>query len=602
MTAILGVNSYHADSSACLLIDGQIVAAVEEERFVRIKHWAGFPTHAIECCLRAGQIGLADIDIIAVNTSPSTNRSKRILFTLRHRPSPWLIADKLRNRRKRKDLKAIMEDHFGESPIPAKLVHVEHHAAHLASAFLVSPFQRACMVSVDGFGDFASCAWGMGEGVAMSIDGRVLFPHSLGIFYETLTHFLGFKRFGDEYKVMGLAAHGRPRFMNEMQRIVALGANGRFELDLSCFKHHREKVKFEWNGCEPQAGDYFTPELESILGPPRSRNEPLRQRHMDIACSTQSMYETALFHLLHHVHDTHACRDLVLAGGCAFNSVANGKIRTKTPFRRVFVQAAAGDAGGALGAALYAWHVVLEKTKRSRMEHAFWGPEFTDVAIRECIEVNGVAFRKAGCRWETLDDEELIGETANALARGAVVGWFQGRMEWGPRALGNRSILADPRRDDMKELLNRKIKRRESFRPFAPAILREAVGQWFETDDDVPFMGKVYVIKPEKRALVPAVTHVDGTGRLQTVERAANPRFHALIARFSRSTGVPMLLNTSFNENEPIVCTPSDAVACFLRTNMDMLVLGNHVITRRVVNGGERAQESVRASQQSYSA
>lgn len=580
MTAILGVNSYHADSSACLLVDGRIVAAAEEERFLRIKHWAGFPRHAIRFCLETGGVDLADVDIIAHNSDPVANLSRKILYAVRHRPSPSLIMDKLRNRRKRRSLGTAIQEQFPDAHFSGRLLAVEHHAAHLASAFLVSPFERASMVSIDAFGDFASCAWGLGEGSDMSVDARILFPHSLGIFYETITHLLGFTRFGDEYKVMGLASYGKPAFLAEMARIVALEKHGRFRLDLACFRHHREKVAFEWDGCEPAAGDYFTPAMEALLGPARAANEPLTQRHMDIACSAQAMYERALFHLLAHVHRSHGCDDLVLAGGCGFNSVANGRIYSHTPFKRVFIQPAAGDAGGALGAALHAWHVTLGGAPRHRMHHAYWGPEYPDASHRACLEGRRAAIVESGCTWESVGEEELGDRVAGALAGGAVVGWFQGRMEWGPRALGNRSILCDPRRHDVKDLLNEKIKRRESFRPFAPSILREAVAEWFETDDDVPFMMKVFRIREERRHLIPAVSHVDGSGRLQTVEREQNPLFYDLIERFFRMTGVPMLLNTSFNENEPIVCAPGEAVECFLRTKMDLLVLGRHLVTR----------------------
>lgn len=592
MTAILGINSYHADASACLLVDGRLVAAAEEERFVRVKHWAGFPEQAIRYCLDAGGLSLEDVDVVAHNSDSSANLARKLVYAARHRPSASLMLDKLRNRQKRRGLAAEIRERFPESRFRARLVAVEHHMAHLASAFLVSPFERTCMVSVDAFGDFASCAWGMGEGSAMSVNGRILFPHSLGIFYETITHLLGFSRFGEEYKVMGLAAYGEPACMAQMERIVTLGDGGRFELALECFKHHREKVAFEWNGCEPVAGDYFTPAMESLLGPARRAGEPITRRHMDIACSAQAMYERALFHLLAHVHRVHDCADLVLAGGCAFNSVANGRIRAHTPFRRVFVQAAAGDAGGALGAALHAWHVTLGGERRARMEHAYWGPEFGDEILADCLERHRDAISASACTLERLGDQALIERVAEALADGAVVGWFQGRMEWGPRALGNRSILCDPRRHDMKDRLNEKIKRRESFRPFAPAILREAVADWFEVDDDVPFMSKVLTIREDRRTRIPAVTHVDGSGRLQTVDREHNPRFHALIEQFRRLTGVPVLLNTSFNENEPIVCEPAQALDCFLRTNMDVLVLGSHVLTRR---RPARADEGARA-------
>jgi carbamoyltransferase len=457
---------------------------------------------------------------------------------------------------------------------------VEHHLAHLASAFLFSPFDEAVCASIDGFGDFSSAAWGVGRGGEIAVDGRVRFPHSLGNFYQALTQYLGFVHYGDEYKVMGLAAYGEPEFADAIRRIVRPAPDGSFRLDLKYFVHHRRKVDYEWTGGAPRVGTLYSPVIEDLLGPPRQPSEPITDRHRAIAASMQAVFEETVFRLFNVAHERYRVDALTLAGGCGFNSLANGRILERTRFKRVFVQAAAGDAGGAIGAAV---HVALAAgAKRGpAMSHAYWGPGFGEQAIAEVVRGNRHALDDGGCGLERMDDEtELCRRVARAIADGKVVGWFQGRMEWGPRALGNRSILADPRRPDMKDILNRKIKRRESFRPFAPAVLRETVGAWFETDADVPFMTQVFKIRPERRAQVPAVTHVDGTGRLQTVSEAANPRFHRLIFDFAQITGVPMVINTSFNENEPIVCRPEEALDCFLRTRMDVLALGNHVIER----------------------
>jgi carbamoyltransferase len=434
---------------------------------------------------------------------------------------------------------------------------------------------------VDGFGDFASAAWGPARGASHSVDRRVLFPHSLGIFYQALTQYLGFPHYGDEYKVMGLAPYGSPGRLAELRKLVALESDGSFRLDLDFFRHATERIQFSWTDGAPRFAPLYSPALEEMLGPAREEGEPLTQRHRDIARSVQAVYEEAFFHLVRSIHRLYGIDHLVLAGGCAQNSVANGKLYANTPIRRLYVQAAGGDAGGALGAAMVAWGRASEGARPQPMDHAYWGPGFDDAACEAALLARTPELSGAGIRIDRIAGEPALCERVAALlSEGRVVGWFQGRMEWGPRALGNRSILGDPRRGDMKELLNRKIKRRESFRPFAPSILREAVADWFEVDDDVPFMTHVFPIREEKRALVPAVAHVDGTGRLQTVTRESNARYYRLIEAFAAITRVPMLLNTSFNESEPVVCRPEEALDCFLRTHMDCLVLGDRVIVR----------------------
>ena len=443
----------------------------------------------------------------------------------------------------------------------------------------MSPFSEAAVISVDGFGDFASAAWGIGRGKDIEVEDRVFFPHSLGIFYEALTQYLGFPHYGDEYKVMGLAPYGRPKYVDRMRQIVKLAPAGKFALDLRYF-NHQKGISYQWENNAPTVGDLFTPALQELLGPRRSPTEALDDRHRDIAHSVQAMYEEAFFHLLLHLRDRYQVPNVALAGGCAMNSVANGKIRRRTPFEHVYVQSAAGDAGGAIGAAFAVWHD-LGGPRQFVMDHAFWGPRFSAEEVAGLLAREGNRISRCGCRVREIPDEvELCRTTVQAIADGKVVGWFQGRMEWGPRALGNRSIVCDPRRADMKAILNAKIKRRESFRPFAPSVMAEAVGEWFEEDDDVPFMMQVFQIKSEKRALIPAVTHVDGSGRLQTVHKETNPRYHRLIDAFRALTGVPMVLNTSFNENEPVVCRPEEALDCFLRTDMDVLVLGNTFVER----------------------
>ena len=577
---ILGINAFHGDSSACLIRDGELVNAAEEERFRRIKHWAGFPSEAIKWCLQDAGITLADVGHIAINQDSSANIGKKIAYTLLKRPDLSLVLDRIRNKRERDGIDVHLAKAFPNDSFNGKMHAVEHHVAHLSSAFHVSPFSEAVVVSVDGFGDFASAAWGYGRGTEITVDDRVYFPHSLGIFYQALTQYLGFPNYGDEYKVMGLAPYGKPRFLDEMRKVVELLDDGSFRLNLAYFRHAREKIEYEWENGSPSVGTLFAPTLESLLGPARRSDQPLEQMHKDIARSIQAMYEEAFFHLLNALHRKHGGSAVCIAGGCGMNSVANGKITIRTPFTEVYVQSAAGDAGGAIGAAFSVWHA-LGGARGRVMDHAYLGPGYDDAAITSLLAEQANQIQAAGCTVTRQDDESRLCEVAaSAIADGKVVGWFQGRMEWGPRALGNRSILGDPRRADMKDILNLKIKRRESFRPFAPSILREAVPAWFEIDGDVPFMMQVYPIRAEKRAEIPAVTHVDGSGRLQTVERTTNPRYYRLIDAFRALTGVPMVLNTSFNENEPVVCKPEEALDCFLRTKMDVLVIGDWIVQR----------------------
>ncbi|MGD0533363.1 MAG: carbamoyltransferase C-terminal domain-containing protein [Methyloceanibacter sp.] len=583
---ILGLNAFHGDSSAALMRNGVLVAAAEEERFRRIKHWAGFPSQAIAYCLKESGLDLSDIDHVAVNQDSRANLFRKLGYLLSQRPNVRLVFDRLKNRRARRSVAELLDESLTSKKFRGDVHQVEHHLAHLSSAFHVSPFEEAVVVSVDGFGDFASAAWGIGKGRDISIDGRVHFPHSLGIFYQALTQYLGFPHYGDEYKVMGLAPYGQPNVMQAMRDIVRLEADGTYALDLSYFRHHKVRVAYQWTGGAPEFSDLFSAKLEALLGPRRLPDEPLEEHHRDIARSVQAMYEEAFFNLIGKLQKDLGLTDLALAGGCAMNSVANGKVRRLTPFRRVYVQAAAGDAGGAIGAAFALWHK-LGGNRSFVMDHAYWGPHFSVGNIARLIAEHRREIEEGGCAIEEIEDEaELCRRTAASIANGKVVGWFQGRMEWGPRALGNRSIICDPRRADMKAVLNAKIKRRESFRPFAPSVLEEAVTEWFEEDDDVPFMMQVFQIREDKRPLIPAVTHVDGSGRLQTVHQRTNPRYYRVIEAFRELTGVPMVLNTSFNENEPVVCEPKQALDCFLRTKMDVLVMGTTMLVRRT---GERS-------------
>ena len=581
---IIGLNAFHGDSSACLLKNGILIAAAEEERFRRIKHWAGFPSESIKWCLSEAGIGLEDVEHISINQDPKANLSKKILYTIKNPPKINMLFSRFQNRLERGSIKDHLEKEFPKSFYKGKIHAIEHHTSHLFSAFHVSPFNDAAVISVDGFGDFASTAWGVGDGININIHDRVFFPHSLGIFYMAITQFIGFNNWGDEYKVMGLAPYGKPNYLNQMRQLIKLRPAGKFELNLKYFCHHREKIEYVWKNDSPSVKHLFTSKLEKLLGPHRNQGEELTQYHRDIAHSAQAMYEEAFFHILNSMYDKFKLDSIAIAGGCGFNSVANGKVLKNTPFKKLYVQSAAGDAGGAIGAALATWHKVGGKKalKRGQFhDHAYWGPSFSDEYCGQLLKNERKKIEVENCNVSHFKSfSDLAKKTAVAIADGKVIGWFQGRMEWGPRALGNRSIIGDPRRKDMKDILNLKIKRRESFRPFAPSILYERVAQWFEQIDDVPFMMQVYQILKSKRNDIPAVTHVDGSGRLQTVYKHTNPRYYTLIREFELITGVPMVLNTSFNENEPVVCRPEEALNTFLRTKMDILVLENWIIER----------------------
>ncbi len=577
---ILGINAYHGDSSACILKDGEVLAAAEEERFTREKHWAGFPERAIRYCLEEAGIQLEDIDHIGINRNPKANVGKKLAYVLMKKPDFKLLMERVKNAKKWQSIQESIKQVFNVD-IKAKVHHIEHHRAHMASSFLASPFEKAALLSIDGFGDFVSTAFGVGEGNKIKIFKRVYFPHSLGIFYEAMTQFLGFWKYGDEYKVMGLSAYGKATYMDIMRNIVILKDDGTFELNLKYFRHHKENIDYEWDNTVPYVGQLFSEELEKVLGPSRKKDEAITEHHKNIAVSMQKRFEEVVAHMLNYLYKETGLENLCLAGGAAMNSVMNGKVYSLTPFKKVFIPAGAADNGGAIGSALDVWCEVLGKERVYRMEHAYLGLSFDEEYIANILEKNRNQLEKENCKIELIKDEgELCKRVAQFIAEGKVVGWFQGKMEWGARALGNRSILADPRRKDMRDILNLKIKHRESFRPFAPTILREYVKDYFEVDDDVPFMEKVFLIKEDKRKRIPAVTHADGTGRLQTLKEEQNPRYYRLIREFLNITGIPVVLNTSFNENEPIVCKPEEALDCFLRTKMDVVVLSSYIIKR----------------------
>jgi carbamoyltransferase len=580
---ILGINAYHGNASAALVCDGKLVAAVEEERFNRVKYAAGFPAAAIRYCIKEAGITLSDLDHVAVPRNPYARLGTKLFYALR---MPSFARERARVISKFTGIPAALAGTFDSDPakITAKFHRVEHHQAHLASTYFVSPFENAALLSADGLGDFASSMWGLGRGPRMRIDGAIAFPHSLGLYYSAVTQYLGFLKFGDEYKVMGLAAYGQPACLEAFRDILRFSVNGGefgFKLGLDYFTHHRTGPEMSWAEADktPTLGKMFSEKMAELLkAPARHPDEPLEQRHRDMASSLQARLEEVYLGMLKKLAAKTGAKAVCLAGGVAFNCVANGKIFDATPFEKVYVHPAAGDAGLAVGAAYYVWHQILGRPRSFVLEHAYWGPGYSAAEVKAAIQSSSVS--QGGHAVAELPDEELLRRTAAIIAEGKILGWYQGRAEWGPRALGNRSIVADPRRPEMKEILNRRIKHREIFRPFAPSILAEKTGEWFEKSHPSPFMNLAYSVLPGKRDKIPAPTHVDGTGRLQTVTRDANPRYYALIQEFERQTGVPVVLNTSFNDNEPIVCRPEEALDCYLRTQMDALVLGNHLITR----------------------
>lgn len=580
---ILGLNIYHPDASACLLQDGCLIAAIEEERLVRIKHWAGFPLESVKYCLKAANLSLLDVDYIALNRDPKANIYKKLLFALINRPPFLLLKDRINNFSKLKQVKHILSQQFSVPlrDLHAEVFFIEHHRAHLGSAFFVSPFKEASVVSIDGFGDFSSCMVARGKENKLNFCYAVNYPHSLGMFYTAFTQFLGFSSFGDEYKVMGLSALGRPRYLRQMEELLILKPKGKFVLNTSYFSFFNSKARLGWENREPALEDVFSDKFIKKFGLPRRADAEIGSFHADLAASVQFAYEKAFFHILNYTYKITGIPYLCLAGGCAQNSLANGKISTQTPFKQVYIPAAVADNGGALGAAYYLYHQIFTHQRKIAMKNAYWGPSFDDESINE--EIESCMHKLSGCFIEKIDDQNLLCcKIAKFISESKIIGWFQGRMEWGPRALGNRSILADPRRIKIKFILNERIKAREWFRPFAPAILVEKIGDYFEAGSEDYFMSSIYSVKKNKREIISAITHVDGTARPQAVIQQENPLFWQLIKEFEKITHVPVLLNTSFNENEPIVCTPKDALDCFLRTQIDVLVMGQYVIMRKI--------------------
>jgi carbamoyltransferase len=572
---VLGINAYHADASAAIFKDGKMIAATEEERFRRIKHWAGFPSLAVAFCLREAGITLAEVSYIAIGRDPKAKFLKKIFFFAKNAVTSFnFIKDRFQNLQNVASIEVELSKISGlsEASIKSKIHQVEHHRSHLASAFFASPFNESAILSIDGSGDFSTTMFAIGKGSEIEVIDSIDFPHSIGVFYTAFTQLLGFPHYGDEYKVMGLAPYGTPKYVEKLRDVVLWKKGGLFELNVDYFRSANQGY-VEYENNIPIVHSLFGKKMIEVFGPVRKKEEALTQYHKDIAASVQKFTEETIFHILKGLHERTGLTNVCIAGGVAQNSVANGKITRNTPFKNVYIPSAGHDAGISMGAAQYVYHHTLRQSRIEPIYSAYTGAKFSNDEIEAILKAANISYKK-------YSDDDLYEKVANKLIDAGVVGWFNGRAEFGPRALGARSILADPRRNDAKELLNSKIKRRESFRPFAPSILKEYVSEYFEVDDIVPFMEKVFPIRKEKQALIPAVTHADGSGRLQSVDAAVSPAYHKLISVFHKKSGVPILLNTSFNENEPIVNTPQEALDCFLRTSMDMLVLENIIIER----------------------
>jgi carbamoyltransferase len=579
MTAILGINAFHADSAACLVIDGKLVGAVAEERLgERLKHSPKFPENAVRWLLADNGLRLSDITHVALARDTRANRQAKISWVLAN-PGKGIraAAEHFSRAGRTANLQATLAAICDADSKSAKFetVAVEHHLAHVASAYYLSPFEQVTAgFSYDASGDFASAMAARCEGSRIEVLDRVLLPASLGFFYTAMCQFIGFDSFGEEYKVMGLAPYGEDRYAELMRRMVLLPKDGWFNLAPGWFGMHEGGQSGALDsGDRIVMGRLYNGQVTREFGSPAERGH-VGQREKDIARSVQVRFEEAAIHCLNRLHQLVPSERLVMAGGCALNGVANARILRETPFRTPWLQAAASDDGTCLGAAYHCWHATLGRSERFHMKHAFWGPGYDEARMESAAAAAGVPMQRF------LSDAELVEAASALIADGNVVGWYQGRSEWGPRALGNRSILANPAIATMKDTLNAKIKRRESFRPFAPSVLREDAATYFEQAVNSPFMMHVVRILPEWRSRLPAVTHVDGTGRLQTVDAEGNPLYHRLISAFKRRTGIGMVLNTSFNENEPVVDTPEQAVACFTRTEMDALCLGRIILRK----------------------
>ena len=575
MTYTLGLNFLHSDTSACIFDNGLLVAAAEEERFTRTKHTTTFPYKSIDFCLKKLDLDISKIDFITVNSNPFSSLLHKFLFISKNPSSLRIAFNSVNNSKKKINLKYYISKIDNEKNFLGTIKFIDHHESHIGSSLFFNNFSECVNLSIDGFGDFASCAWGLSKNKNIKIDKKIYFPHSLGIFYQAMTQYLGFKNYGDEYKVMGLSSYGEPKYVDLISKLINKKNEG-FELNLEYFIHHKKIIQSTNNLEQAVYENLYSKNLINLLGEERKKDETITKKHMDLAKSTQVVYEDIFFHILNGLHKKYKNDNLSLSGGCAMNSVANGKIIKNTAFKNIYVSPNPGDAGGAIGSAC----VHISKNLNQKIEvknYAYLGSSYNSKEIKEIFDNNSIISKY---KYEYLSDEELSEKISKKLTESKIIGWFQGEAEWGPRALGNRSIIADARNPKIKDIINSKIKRRESFRPFAPSILYEKTQEWFQIEKEVPFMSEVYLMRENKVKLLPGITHIDGTGRLQTVKKSNNLKYYNLINSFYKETGVPIILNTSFNENEPIVNTPTEAINCFHRTEMDLLVIGNYVISR----------------------
>ena len=581
---VLGLNIYHGDAAACIFKDGHLIVAAEEERFTRVKHSAGFPIAAVNFCLESLDIGIDQVDFIAVNRNPKLRIFPKLLYFFRNKFKIKNFVQRFYNFKKITSLSSDIAQRLNvdAQSLKNKILFFDHHLCHAASSVCASGFESTNYATIDGFGDFVSTTIGEFKNDKFLKLNEVQFPHSLGIFYTAITQFLGFENYGDEYKVMGLASYGKPAYFDELLKVVNIDKN-LFKLNLSYFKHHTDGIETSWLDSNPNIANIYKENLSNLLGSPRKKNEEILQIHKDIAASAQAVYEFVLFYILNKLYSKSKNDNLCLSGGCAMNSVANGKIINNTPYKKIFINYSPSDSGGAIGSAILALKKLKQLVNVDSINNPYLGNSYSNQQIKNIIDDYKKKFLEKKIKTQFFANEDnykLLQFVAKEIANKKIIGLFAGRMEFGSRALGNRSIIADPRVLEMRNILNFKIKRRESFRPFAPSILQELTKDWFEVDDEVPFMSKVYKVKKDKQHLIPAVVHVDGTGRLQSVDGKYNKNYYNLIKEFYNLTKVPIILNTSFNENEPIVRNPEQAIECFLRTDMDLLVLENHVLSR----------------------
>tara|TARA_B100000902_G_C27322193_1_gene925464 strand:+ start:541 stop:2268 length:1728 start_codon:yes stop_codon:yes gene_type:complete len=575
MSIILGLNCEHADSAACLIKDNKIIAAVEEERLSRTKHHFGFPYKSIEYCLNLSNLNIEDIDFIAVNSDPNANFLNKIKYVFKNPESLLLAFIRILKSRKRS-----LRSKLKKIGYKKKIKFVEHHLSHIISSYSVSSFKNAVVLSIDGFGDFTSLAWGEAKNHEIKIEKRILFPNSMGIFYSAVTQHLGFLNYGDEYKVMGMSSYGEEKYKKDLKKIISYKNDGSIELDLKYFNHHK-KDYFKTEKNAVKLNQLFSKKINNILGPKRNPNDQILQKHFDLARSLQEIYEDYLINLIKFLKEKYKDQsNLCLSGGCINNSLANGKISNSKIFEKIYICSSPGDSGGAIGAAIHA-------SKYSQYNfNGLSGSSFENKEIKNFLIQNNKILDQKKIKYMFLEEKELIEKTVEKLIENKIIGWFSGGMEFGPRALGNRSIICNPNMADARSVLNEKIKLREKFRPFAGSVLEHKKNDWFDCPikEFSPFMSKVYEVYDHKKKLIPSIVHNDGTCRIQTVNKNDNLRYYNLIEKFYEKTDIPILLNTSFNENEPIVCTPQEALDCYTRTNMDYLVMENYFFYREYEN------------------